>query len=144
MNYDDLKRIAKQDKVSVRDLIVMAPQNDPFYTGTEGDKIKAEWFADWWKQFGFYEGVHLRRIHYRIVSQGDATDCNGKPLQMRLRHWRNDCRKGRSQKQIPTTMIGYSDQTAITSASYADTKRNEISQARSDIRAGSPTERGIT
>ena len=29
--------------------------------------IKAQWFAELWQRFGFTEGVHLRRIHYRIV-----------------------------------------------------------------------------
>ncbi len=87
MNYQDLKHLAKSNKVTIRDLLVMAPQNDPFYTGTDGDLIKANWFADLWRRFGYSTGVHLRRIHYQVVSQRDAKDCNGKPYENTERCW---------------------------------------------------------
>ena len=87
MNYNDLKRIAKQNKLSVKNLIVLAPQNDPFYTGTEGDITKASWFSEIWERFGYSTGVHLRRIHYQILSQGDSLDFNGKPYENTERCW---------------------------------------------------------
>jgi hypothetical protein len=69
INYEMIKQAAKEHGLSVRDLIVLAPQNDPFYVGTKGDIDKAEWFARLWERFGYTTGVHLRRVHYQLVSQ---------------------------------------------------------------------------
>ena len=69
MNYDEIKQMASSMGVSYRELIALAPQNDPFYVGTPGDIEKAEWFADIWDRAGFGSGVHLRRVHYWAVSQ---------------------------------------------------------------------------
>ncbi|MBN1874720.1 MAG: hypothetical protein JXA33_10860 [Anaerolineae bacterium] len=68
-NYDALKRKAKEQGVRVSDLLALAPQNDPFYTGRPSEIQAAQWFADLWARFGYTTGVHLRRIHYQIVSQ---------------------------------------------------------------------------
>lgn len=69
MNYETIKQLAKETGQRVTDLIALAPQNDPFYTGTPGDWTLAQWFADLWQQFGYTSGVHIRRVHYQIVSQ---------------------------------------------------------------------------
>ena len=73
-NYDEIKREAKARRrggldCTVKDLIVLAPQNDPFYVGTATDLEMARWFAEVWKRFGYASGVHLRRVHYQLVSQ---------------------------------------------------------------------------
>ncbi len=81
--YDRLKalqqaiKVAGQRKTTIRNLLVLAPHNDPFRAGTEGDKQKAEWFAELWERFGYTTGVHLRRIHYRIVSEGNIRRFDG-------------------------------------------------------------------
>ncbi|HVU00073.1 MAG TPA: hypothetical protein VHE33_21420 [Acidobacteriaceae bacterium] len=69
MDYTTIKQLSKRMGVRVTDLIALAPQNDPFYTGTPNDWVLAEWFAALWRAFGYGEGVHLRRIHYQIISQ---------------------------------------------------------------------------
>jgi hypothetical protein len=69
VNYETVKELAKEQGCSVNDLIVLAPQNDPFYVGTKSDVDKAHWFADIWQRFGYSNGVHLRRVHYQLVSQ---------------------------------------------------------------------------
>ena len=69
MDYQTIKRLAKEHKITVRDLIALAPQNDPFYVGTKGDIEKARWFAGLWERFGYASGVHLRRVHYQLISQ---------------------------------------------------------------------------
>src|SRR5215217_5151327 len=61
-------------KPPIKDLIVLAPQNDPFYAGTEGQQAMAEWFAD---IFGQSTGAHLRRIHYRLVARADVVRADG-------------------------------------------------------------------
>lgn len=73
-NYETIKALARQlrdegESCQVTDLIALAPQNDPFYTGTEGERAKASWFAELWGRFGYRSGVHLRRVHYQLVSQ---------------------------------------------------------------------------
>jgi len=69
VNYDTIKQTAKELGCKVKDLIALSQQNDPFYMGAPADVTKAEWFAELWEQFGYTNGVHLRRIHYRLISQ---------------------------------------------------------------------------
>lgn len=69
INYDVIKQLAKKNNLKVQDLCALAPKNDPFYTGRNSEVIASEWFTDLWQRFGYDRGVHLRRIHYRIVSQ---------------------------------------------------------------------------
>lgn len=49
-------------------LYVLAPDNDPFVKGTPAHWRDAEWFAGLWRDFGYTRGVHLRRVHYRMVT----------------------------------------------------------------------------
>jgi len=69
MDYSTIKELAREQHVSIKDLIALSPQNDPFYQGTESDLEKAHWFAGLWERFGYSTGVHLRRVHYQLVSQ---------------------------------------------------------------------------
>jgi len=69
--YEHLKALAKANRVSVKDLLALHRTNDPFYYGSPADRQAAEWFAALWERFGFTTGVHLRRVHYRLVSQTD-------------------------------------------------------------------------
>jgi len=69
MSYETIKVLAKQVKRPVNELIALSPQNDPFYVGTERDKSLGAWFRDLWHEFGYSTGVHIRRMHYAIVSQ---------------------------------------------------------------------------
>ena len=87
VDYDWIKRSAKEQGVSVTDLIVLAPQNDPFYTGTPGDWSLGEWFAALWHSFG-YQKAHIRRVHYQIISQKPpVTLPNGKPYENTEECW---------------------------------------------------------
>jgi len=67
--YEALKRLAKERGCKVTDFVALAPQNDPFYTGSPGERALAEWFATLWDRFGYSDNVHIRRVHYQIVSQ---------------------------------------------------------------------------
>lgn len=79
--YEEMKKL--QDDAGIKkivDLLVLAPQNDPFYMGQQGQVDKAKWFADIWHTLGFTSNVHIRRIHYRMVSQPTPIiKPNGKP-----------------------------------------------------------------
>jgi hypothetical protein len=87
-NYDAIKAMARDEGCSVLDLIALAPRNDPFYIGTTGDWAVARWFADLWRRFGYSKGVHLRRVHYEIISQAIPVRMpNGEPYENTERCW---------------------------------------------------------
>jgi hypothetical protein len=82
MNYEAIKTLARESHVPVTELIALAPANDPFYVGTERDKTLGAWFRDLWHAFGYTTGVHIRRMHYAIVSQNPPINFpNGKPYE---------------------------------------------------------------
>lgn len=70
--YEKLKELKRSLHIKkVTDLLVLAPQNDPYYAGTATQVLQAEWFANLWDRFGYTTGIHLRRVHYQLVSQRD-------------------------------------------------------------------------
>lgn len=78
-DYRTIKDLAQQNGLKVTDLIALAPQNDPFYTGTPGDLAMGEWFAGLYSKLGYERNwrwnsqkVHIRRFHYALVSQKPA------------------------------------------------------------------------
>lgn len=86
MNYNEIKAIAKDSDYHVADLIALARKNDPFYRGSKGDLIKAQWFKQVWTNSGYSTGVHLRRIHYRIVSTPTPKP-DGTPYENTIKDW---------------------------------------------------------
>ena len=68
-NHASLKQLARERGRPMSELFVLAPANDPFLADGPGRRAKAQWFADLWQRFGFGDGTHLRRIHYRLISQ---------------------------------------------------------------------------
>ena len=79
-DYDGLKTFATDHGITVKDLLVLAPQNDPFYAGAPTSRINGEWFAKIWDTTGFVRGVHIRRVHYAIISASEPSEMpNGKP-----------------------------------------------------------------
>lgn len=82
MDFEKIKEEAKARRCKVTDLIALSRDNDPFYIGTDTHLKDAEWFADFWKRFGFdqKDEVHLRRIHYQLISQKEPVlMANGMP-----------------------------------------------------------------
>ena len=87
MNYQALKRLAKASKVSVKNLMALAPQNDPFYVETKGNIEKAEWLAEIYEELGSPSQVHIRRIHYFLVSREDILKPNGEQYENTENDW---------------------------------------------------------
>ncbi len=80
VNYATIKDLARTHGCRVTDLIALAPANDPFYCGCGFHIAAGKWFAGLWERFDFPAGVHIRRIHYRLISQDEpALAENGKP-----------------------------------------------------------------
>ena len=64
LDYDALREMARE---SVKDLVALSPDNDPFFAGRGARRQAAEWFAVLWANHAA-AGSHLRRLHYRLVS----------------------------------------------------------------------------
>ena len=89
MDFKEIKVLAKQKHCPVTDLIVLASANDPFYIGTKTKLKDAEWFADIWERFGYTSGIHLRRIHYQMISQDPPLSLpNGEIYENIMECWR--------------------------------------------------------
>lgn len=69
--YDDIKEMAKSLGVPEKDLIVLARQNDPYFSGSPAQVEKAEWLAGHWNNW-HREHKHIRGLHYRLQSFGDV------------------------------------------------------------------------
>jgi len=100
MKYQEIKDLAKEQKVRVTDLLALAPQNDPFYTGSPATVEAAEWFRELWERFGFVDGVHLRRVHYRLVSQDAPTMPNGETYSNTEECWSFLCGAGKYARSL--------------------------------------------
>jgi hypothetical protein len=66
---DALKALAKELGVSANVLLAMSKANDPFYCGQPRQAAAARWLTRAWGRFGGGAGFHLRRFHYRLISQ---------------------------------------------------------------------------
>jgi hypothetical protein len=75
-------------------LLVMSRNYDPYFKGTPAHWRNARWFAELWERFGFSDGVHLRRMHYRIVSTPDPRTAAGEPYENTEKHFHDLCVAG--------------------------------------------------
>ncbi len=105
LDYETLKLVAKERGCSVRDLLALAPQNDPFYAGTPTDRAQAKWFADIWRRAGYFSGVHLRRMHYWCVSQAGLTQSNGKAYENTEESWKYLCQASKQARYLGLVSI---------------------------------------
>ena len=70
--YDQIKKLAKKRAgLSIKDFLAMSPGNDPFYVGSKGQMLAAQWVADIYQKWRERTGkrvLHIRRLHYYLVS----------------------------------------------------------------------------
>lgn len=85
--YEQIQNLKKETGYKIPNLLAQARQNDPFFTGSPTDVAMAEWFAGLWGELGLTSGVHLRRIHYRLVSQREPIKHDGSPYENTERDW---------------------------------------------------------
>ena len=87
IDYDFIKQAAKEMGCSVKDLIALAPGNDPFYC-TPGREENGAWFAKQLETFGVQGEFHDRRIHYLLVTQETPVKCpNGADYENTEKCW---------------------------------------------------------
>src|SRR5262245_6828681 len=86
LDYESLKVMAKSIGRPITDLLALAPVNDPFYAGVGARRRNAEWFAAIWGHHGA-SGVHLRRLHYRLISGPSIRKSDGSVYQNTENDW---------------------------------------------------------
>jgi hypothetical protein len=74
--YETIKELASElcVGIGITDVLALSEDNDPFFAGRPAAVADAQWFLDVWQRFGFGRGVHLRRIHYRLVTEGNICE----------------------------------------------------------------------
>jgi hypothetical protein len=84
---------SRETRRPIATLLALAPANDPFYAGAmPASAAGAEWFAEHYHNFGFSAGCHLRRVHYRLVSQETPLLMrDGKPYENTQSCWEKLC-----------------------------------------------------
>lgn len=81
---EELKKVAKEQKVQIKDVLALTPTYDPFYMGSDADHRRAQWakeLYDWviekWDdrrlelmKIGIHVGSmpHARAIHYLLLT----------------------------------------------------------------------------
>src|SRR5262245_18836820 len=100
-DYEGLKVLAKDLGRPVETLVAQSPQSDPFYANRPGRREAAEWFAGLWGRFDFPRGVHLRRIHYALISQREPVEmAEGKPYENTFECWQKLCVASRAARHL--------------------------------------------
>jgi hypothetical protein len=74
-----LERAAEATGLPLKDLTVLARQNDPFLLDTAAGHRDAEWFLEQAQRLVPHGAIHLRGLHYRIVATADVLKPNGMP-----------------------------------------------------------------
>jgi hypothetical protein len=69
LDHEGLKALAKKLRRPLYTLHVLDAHTDPFLAGQPARLRDAEWFAQVWNRVGGARGFHLRRLHYRVMSQ---------------------------------------------------------------------------
>jgi hypothetical protein len=87
LRYDGIKALADTLGRPASTLIALAPANDPFAI-TPSRREGAQWFARLWKRLDLGGDVHVRRVHYQLVSQERPVKLpNGLPYENTLEAW---------------------------------------------------------
>ena len=106
--YDEALAVGTANGIPKKDLYALAPANDPYASGTPAQVARARWFAALWRRFGFTDKVHLRRVHYQVISQHDPIKADGTPYLNTVEDWQYLCdaaKHARYQKLVPVGAI---------------------------------------
>jgi hypothetical protein len=68
-DYDELCRMRTDLGVIAESFLALKEEHDPFYAGLKSHIEDAKWFKEMWDMCGYASGMHLRRMHYQLVSQ---------------------------------------------------------------------------
>ena len=80
--YDAVKALAAELRLPLKAVITLSDDNDPYLADRPGRRLEgAQWFAALWSQLEIPNGVHLRRLHYLLVSTATIVLPNGRPYE---------------------------------------------------------------
>ena len=105
-SYSKIKRMAADSRndgkpCTVPDLLALSTHNDPFYSGSPAEIQKAVWFKELWDRFQCGQGVHLRRVHYKAISQGKPVLLpDGMPYENTDESWEVLCLAGKHARYL--------------------------------------------
>jgi hypothetical protein len=68
VGYEAMNLLAQYLRKPLHTLMALSHGADPFTCGTPAHRAWAQWFADLWQEH-MPPGGHLRRLHYRLISQ---------------------------------------------------------------------------
>lgn len=105
--YQAIKELSRETGQPIPQLLALARQNDPYFAGSPANVELGEWFRGVWRKAGFSQGVHLRRVHYQLVSTGAGMH-NFEPYQNTLKCWDYLCQAGKAARYL-----GYVSPTAF-------------------------------
>jgi len=86
-DYDTIKKTAKENGITINDILALAPANDPFYVGSKNQMELARWFNDIYTKMGRPPQCHIRRTHYWLISQPDPKKADGMPYENTHNDW---------------------------------------------------------
>lgn len=84
-NRSQLKKLAHEHDLRVKEVLALTPKNDPFYI-RPNHLEKAEWFAKIWKDQGRPQ-IHPRGLHYQILGEGYTLPGKDEEYQNTERCW---------------------------------------------------------
>lgn len=90
--YDAIRMTAADLGCKASDILAMSTRRDPFYCGQPSQVRDAQWFTHLYQSLAIGENAHLRRIHYKLVSQLEPPPKpNGEPYQNTDKDWKWFC-----------------------------------------------------
>jgi len=101
IDYDAIYALSVELKRPTGTLIALSPTNDPFFM-QPARRARAEWFAALWhKHFPNRLNIHLRAIHYVLVSQDPPVDMqDGTQYRNTGQHWAHLCTATRDARLL--------------------------------------------
>ena|SRR6185369_8455573 len=89
LDYEAVKALAKDLDRPLKSAIALSDDNDPYLANRPGARLdRARWFTKLWREIDPPQGVHLRRLHYILVSTTSISLPNGAPYLNAHRCWK--------------------------------------------------------
>jgi hypothetical protein len=108
-DVDDIQRLCSELGRPLKTMLALSATTDPFYAGRESRRRGAEWFAELWHRYEFGHGVHIRRVHYTLISKGGVKHFIGDDGYINTeKHWSDlkcACRDARILGLVPFEAI---------------------------------------